>query len=80
MRFRLHLMGLAIGSCLFAGTAWAQSAEDYHPMLSDRFNLSLGAFLPKKSLKISVDVDKSDWQGSAEAVNQGPYLALTATW
>jgi hypothetical protein len=30
--------------------------------------------------KLDVDVDKSDWQGSAETSQNGPFLALTAYW
>jgi hypothetical protein len=33
----------------------AQSPDDYHPFLSDRFNLGVGLFYPAKSFKIRVD-------------------------
>lgn len=41
--------------CFSPATTLAQSSDDYHPFLSDRFNLSLGAYLPSKSIEIRVD-------------------------
>ena len=35
--------------------SFAQTADDYHPFLSDRFNLGVGVYFPRKSLKIRVD-------------------------
>lgn len=40
---------------LLAGPAAAQTADDYHPFLSDKFNLGLGAFWPKINLDLRVD-------------------------
>lgn len=40
---------------LLANPTVAQDGQDYHPYLSDKFNLSLGVFYPEKSLKLRVD-------------------------
>lgn len=40
---------------LLAGSAAAQTADDYHPFLSDKFNLGVGAFWPTINLDLRVD-------------------------
>lgn len=36
-------------------TSLAQSADEYHPFLSDRFNLGIGVYFPSKDIKVRVD-------------------------
>jgi hypothetical protein len=53
-------MKFAIGISLFiallpSGSAVAQDSDLYHPFLSDRFNLGVGAFWPSKELTLRVD-------------------------
>ena len=50
--------------CLVSLLATAANAEDeIHPFISDKFSVQMGAFLPSKGLKLSVD-------GTAAAANQ----------
>ena len=44
-----------ISFSLFAVSAVAQSDDDFHPFLSDNFNVSIGGFWPNKSFKLRVD-------------------------
>lgn len=41
---------------------------------------NFGVGLYYNSFNVDVDIDKSDWRGSAETKQNGPFLALTATW
>ena len=52
IRASLVLFLLVAGS---SGPVWAQSADDYHPFLTDTFQVSAGAFIPDKSFEIRVD-------------------------
>jgi len=49
------LTAAALATCLFSSPAGAQSDDDFHPLLSDKFNIGIGVFYPKKSFKIRVD-------------------------
>ena len=48
------LFSILIGAALTT-TVSAQESGDYHPFLSDKFNIGVGIFSPKKSLEIQVD-------------------------
>ena len=49
-------VSLLVASAIFSGPALAQNQDDdYHPFLSDTFNLGLGIYYPQKDLKVSVD-------------------------
>ncbi|MBT8059371.1 MAG: hypothetical protein KJO33_07235 [Gammaproteobacteria bacterium] len=55
---------------LTAGPVFAQSAQDFHPGMSDRFNIGIGVFLPEKSLDVRVDgSDPGDEIDFAEQFN-----------
>lgn len=41
-------------------------------------NIGIGLYY--NSFNVDVDVDKSDWRGKAEARQNGPFIALIATW
>jgi len=41
-------------------------------------NIGIGLYY--NSFNVDVDVDKSDWHGKAETKQNGPFIALTATW
>lgn len=43
------------GFAFFSVSAAAQSDDDFHPFLSDRFNASIGGFWPTKSFRLRVD-------------------------
>jgi hypothetical protein len=45
---------------LLATPILAQSSEDYHPLMSDRFNLGIGIFHPDKTIKLQVDGSQPD--------------------
>ena len=42
-----RLFLLALFTTLFSNSVAAQTSDDYHPFLSDKFNLELGAFFPQ---------------------------------
>ena len=51
----LTLLAL-VSLALVSGTLHAQNQDDdYHPILSDKFNLALGVYYPQKDLKLRVD-------------------------
>ena len=55
--YNLFISAILLTS-LSAGVASAQdsdSADKYHPYLSDNFNVSLGVFRPKKTFTIGLD-------------------------
>ena len=41
--------------CFCPAASFAQTTDDFHPFLSDRFNITAGVFFPHKSFKIRVD-------------------------
>jgi hypothetical protein len=41
-------------------------------------NIGIGLYY--NSFNVDVDVEKSDWRGSAESKQNGPFIAVTATW
>jgi len=55
MNLLAGLLALLFAGSFAPGTAVAQTADDYHPFLSDRFNIGIGIFYPNKSFKIRVD-------------------------
>ena len=55
MKIRAGLTAIIITLALFSGPARAQSAEDFHPFLTDKFNLGIGFYHPTKSLTLRVD-------------------------
>ena len=50
-----RLFLLALFTTLFSNSAAAQTADDYHPFLSDRFNIELGVFWPQIDFTAQVD-------------------------
>jgi len=55
MNTLLKLVTVTLIFTFFAGPAMAQVAEDYHPFLSDKFNIQLGIFWPDKEYTVRVD-------------------------
>jgi hypothetical protein len=51
---------VALLSVLFLNSATAQTADDYHPFLSDKFNLEVGVFLPQVDFTARVDGSHPD--------------------
>jgi hypothetical protein len=45
---------LLIAAC-YVNPAAAQQAGDYHPFLTNKFNLGVGAYFPDKNFNIRVD-------------------------
>ena len=45
------LTAAALAAGLVSSSLAAQSVDDYHPFLSDKFNIGIGIFYPKKSFK-----------------------------
>jgi len=56
--FRFFL--IAVLSTMFLNSAVAQTSDDYHPFLSDKFNLEVGAFFPQIDFTARVDGSHPD--------------------
>jgi hypothetical protein len=55
MKTLTQLLLVAILFALFLNSATAQTADDYHPFLSDKFNLEVGVFIPQVGFDVRVD-------------------------
>jgi hypothetical protein len=55
MKGLIPLPVIALTAALFSNPAVAQTGEDYHPFLTDKFNIGVGLFWPKKSINVGVD-------------------------
>lgn len=70
---RLDWLSVSIGD--YSGGLWnAQTGIHWQTFKNIGFGLYYNGFT------LDLDVDKNDWHGKAEFTQQGPYLALTATW
>ena len=59
----------------YSGGLWDVSAGvNFQPF--DNFGIGLEWLY----LNLNVDIDKSDWRGSADLTYSGPYLSISATW
>ena len=75
---------LAFFLSLFSSSAIAQTEDDYHPFLSDKFNLGIGVFWPKVDFNLQVNgSDPSEEIDLDEALQFNDYqssLALDFRW
>jgi hypothetical protein len=55
MRVLFSLSVISFIATLFSNPVAAQTAEEYHPILTDEFHLGVGLFFPKKSITLRVD-------------------------
>lgn len=55
MKALIRLLVISLITVLFSSPLAAQDEGDYHPFLSDKFNLSLGIFWPSKDFTLRVD-------------------------
>jgi hypothetical protein len=55
MRVLFSLSVISFIASLFSNSVAAQTAEEYHPILTDEFHLGVGLFFPKKSITLQVD-------------------------
>jgi hypothetical protein len=55
MKSTKFLLGLFLSSLLYSSPLFAQSGDDRHPMLRDKFTVGLGAFINQKNVKFRVD-------------------------
>ena len=70
---RVDWLSASIGD--YSGGLWnIQGGVNWMPWRHFGFSLFYQYF------NLDVDIDKTDWRGAAEAVNHGPFLALTAAW
>jgi hypothetical protein len=60
MKALIHLTIVSLTTALFSNPVAAQTAEDYHPFLTDKFNLSFGIFWPSKDITLRVDGSDPD--------------------
>ncbi len=60
MRVLGRLVLIALVMTLITSPVAAQTAEDYHPFLTDKFNIQLGIFWPNKDYTIQVDGSDPD--------------------
>ena len=70
---RIDWLSASIGD--YSGALWNVSAA-----VNWAFSQHFGVTAAWNFFKLDVDVDKSDWRGSVESAQNGPYLALTAHW
>jgi len=69
--FSLLLLS-ALFASLFSSSIGAQTSDDYHPFLSDKFNLEVGAFFPQIDFAARVDGSHPDEEFDFdEALNLG---------
>jgi hypothetical protein len=74
MKIPARLLIFALLSGVYAIPALAQTADDYHPFLSDRFNIGIGGYWPKIDFAIQVDgSDPNDEIDLDEALNLSDY-------
>jgi hypothetical protein len=55
MKSLIKLVPLALVSSVLSNSVLAQSDEDFHPMLSTKFNIDIGVFWPQVDFNIQVD-------------------------
>jgi len=55
MKVLIPLPVIALTTALFSNPVAAQTEENYHPFLTDKFNIGIGLFWPKKSVDVRVD-------------------------
>jgi hypothetical protein len=55
MKALIPLVAMTFAAALFSNPVVAQTAEEYHPFLTDNFRLGVGLFSPKKSITLRVD-------------------------
>ena len=60
MRVLAHLVMVTLALALITSSAVAQTAEEYHPFLTDKFNIQLGIFWPDKDYTVQVDGSKPE--------------------
>lgn len=70
---RLDWLSASIGD--YSGGMWNGNVG-----VNWQFSKHLGAGLYYQSFVLDVDVDKSNWHGSAKVSQRGPMFAITATW
>ena len=59
----------------YSGSLWdAQAGINYQAFR----NIGIGLYY--KGFLLDLDIDKSDWHGSADLNQHGPLLTVTATW
>jgi hypothetical protein len=76
MKAPIHLIKLAMLAIMFSSSVAAQTEDDYHPFLSDKFNLDAGAFFPNISYTLRVDgITPGDEIDFDEALNLEDYQA-----
>ena len=73
LQTRLDWLSASIGD--YSGDLWdAQVGINYQAFKNIGFGFYYNVF------ELDVDIDKSDWHGSAEFNQKGPMFTLTATW
>lgn len=70
---RIDWLSASIGD--YSGSLWNAQAGVHWQALN---NLGVGLYY--NNFRVDVDIDTSHWHGAVEATQQGPYLALTASW
>ena len=60
MKTLIRLFLITIFAMLLSNPVAAQTADDYHPFLSDKFNLEVGVFWPQIDFTARVDGSHPD--------------------
>lgn len=69
---RLDWLSASIGD--YSGGLWnTQVGINWQAFRHFGIGLNYNAFV------VNVDIDKTDWQGKADTIQRGPFLAITAT-
>jgi hypothetical protein len=84
MKVLTRMLITAVLFSAFSSIAMAQSSDDYHPFLSDKFHLGVGVFWPKINFDVRVDgSDPEEEIDFDEALNLSDYqaaLSLNFRW
>ena len=76
MKIKARLVIFTLLLTLFAIPVSAQTEDDYHPFLSDKFNLALGGYWPKNDFTIQVDgIDPGKEIDLDEKLNLSDYVS-----
>jgi hypothetical protein len=84
MKTLTYLTVFALAASLFSSSAVAQASDDYHPFLSDKFNIGIGMFFPKKDFTLRVDgavpEEEIDFQESLALDDSESVWSLNFRW
>ena len=72
MKGLIPLPVIALTATLFSNTVVAQTGEDYHPFLTDKFNVGVDGTLPEKEFDFDETLGFDDYETSPSLVMATP--------